>query len=188
MPNWTNNTLTLTHKDKTMIERAAKAWSGGTLLNEFVPIPTELTHAEASFSDENTEKNKANIEKYGYASWYDFAVNEWGTKWDISPYGSEVSDDGLSISGSFDTAWAPPTEAYRKLEELGFEVDAMYYEPGCAFCGAYSEGYDESYEIPETSDEVDEEIPSRINEEFAIAESMRDYESENEFDDEEKEA
>jgi hypothetical protein len=185
MPNWTNNVVTLKHTDPAMVAKAAKGLVDGTLLNDFIPIPAELTESEASFSDANADKNKANIEKYGYASWWDFAVNEWGTKWDISPYSSEISDDGLSVEGSFDTAWSPPTEAYRKLEELGFTVEALYYEPGMAFCGEYSDGQDVTYEIPESSDEVLEVIPSHIDEAFAIAENMSAWEEENAEDDDE---
>jgi hypothetical protein len=184
MPNWTNNVVTLKHTDPAMVAKAAKGLVDGTLLNDFIPMPAELSEAEA-FSDANADKNNANIEKYGYASWWDFAVNEWGTKWDISPYGSEISDDGLSVEGSFDTAWSPPTEAYRKLEELGFTVEALYYEPGMNFCGEYSDGQDTTYEIPESSDEVLEEIPSYIDEAFGIANNMRDWEEENAEDDDE---
>jgi hypothetical protein len=34
MPNWCNNTIELAHEDPAMIERAAKAFADGTLLNE----------------------------------------------------------------------------------------------------------------------------------------------------------
>jgi hypothetical protein len=181
MPNYCNNDLTLTHTDPAMIAKAATALKEGDFLQTFVPVPAELLEATASFGDEYEAQNKANVEKYGYASWYDFCVNEWGTKWDVQAYDeANVFNDGLTLTVGFDSAWSPPVEAYRKLEELGFEVDAMYYEPGMGFCGEYVNGSDETYDIPGTSDEVSECIPDRINDAFCIAENMADWESQQE--------
>ena len=74
MPNWCNNTLTLTHKDPAMIQRAKDALDRGEFLSEFCPMPRELGDAIA-----NGQPDAEMIEKYGYSSWYDYCVNEWGT-------------------------------------------------------------------------------------------------------------
>jgi hypothetical protein len=39
----------------------------------------------------------------------------------------------------FDTAWAPPVNAYEKLVEMGFGVEAMYYEGGMGYAGSFGE-------------------------------------------------
>lgn len=44
-----------------------------------------------------------NAEKYGACSWYEWAVKNWGTKWNSSC--TEVAEDGKYIS--FETAWEP---------------------------------------------------------------------------------
>ena len=173
MPNWCNNNIELYHEDKAMIERAKAAFDDGRLLNEFIPLPKELedTTAPARFTNEELQ------EKYGASDWYSWCVNNWGTKWDISPYGCEVDENNLT--GSFDSPWGPPIEAYGKLEELGFEVRAYYYEPGMGFAGLY-EGSDECYDYSGmNADEAEEYLPEALNEMYGITESMREWEEEN---------
>ena len=93
MPNWCNNVLEISHTDAGMMKRVKESYGKGELLNEFIPIPKDLQIiAGRAGADDNpdqialVEAEKANREKYGYANWYDYCVNEWGTKWDISPY------------------------------------------------------------------------------------------------------
>jgi phage repressor protein C with HTH and peptisase S24 domain len=105
-------------------------------------------------------------------------VNNWGTKWDISPYECEIENGQLV--GSFDSPWGPPLEAYAKLEELGFEVRAYYHECGMGFAGVY-EGFDEFYDYSGMSaDEAEEYLPEPLNEMYCITENMREWEAENE--------
>lgn len=189
MPNWCSNTLTLVHKDRKMISRAVKAAQKDTLLNEFVPCPAELSDTvEGSFSDpkeqaEHAAKREHNRKTYGYSSWYDFAIGEWGTKWDISngsdTYKIKKVDDGYSVTLGFDTAWSPPVDFYRKLETLGFSIDAMFYEPGAAYCGTYYNGDEETYEFSNmTSEEVQEQLPKELDDAFGISEQIAEYEAE----------
>jgi hypothetical protein len=173
MPNWCNNNIELFHEDKAMLERAKAAFVDGKFLNEFIPIPKELEGTTAP-----SESNEALMEKYGASDWYSWCVNNWGTKWDISPYECEIENGQLV--GSFDTAWSPPIEAYSKLEELGFEVRAYYNEPGMGFAGMY-EGSDEYYEYSGMSaDEAEDYLPEALNEMYCITENMREWEEENE--------
>ena len=192
MPNWCNNTLELQHKDPAMIERARAAMIRGEFLHEFIPVPKELSETVAGgFGDTEEqakllEQTKANIEKFGYGNWYDFCVNEWGTKWDIggSDYGSPtITAEGKMIAG-FDSAWSPPTTAMEKLAAMGFEVKLYYYEPGMCFAGIWegNEDYsnDDYYEYGDmSSDEVAEQLPAELNDMFCISDTMAEYEAEN---------
>lgn len=185
MPNWCNNNLILKHEDPKMIARAHDALERGEFLQEFIPVPQELRDTTAgSFGDEKKQadleaQTKANVKKYGYGNWYDFCVGEWGTKWDVGEQGcSDVHDDGTMLHAHFDSAWSPPCDAYQKLEELGFEIEAMFYEPGMAFAGTYSEGCCDDISLEGmTADEVERDYPD-LDECFGISESMRDYEAE----------
>lgn len=172
MPNWCNNTLTLTHKDPAMIQRAKDALDRGEFLSEFCPMPRELGDAIA-----NGQPNAEMIEKYGYSSWYDYCVNEWGTKWDVGEDGAtDIHPDGTMLNTYFDSAWSPPIGAYEKLEQLGFTVDAYYYEGGMAYAGTYSNGNEDSISLEGmTADQVEREYPE-LDECFGISESMREYE------------
>jgi hypothetical protein len=181
--------VTFTHDDPEMIARVVKGYATG-LMTEFFPCPEELRNTVAgSHSDPDeqaalTAQVEANLEKHGYANWYDWQTDNWGTKWDIS--GSDngdaaVSDDGKSVQFSFDSAWSPPITFYHKMVgELGFGVDAFYYEPGMSFCGRFADGVDDYYEITGNSTWVDENIPEEINTAFGIASSMCDWEDEDE--------
>ena len=179
MPNYCNNILKLSHPDPAVITKAAEALKAGDFLKTFIPIPEELKET-VSPAKEGAPSVVYNGQEY--TDWYMFCVNEWGTKWDVDCYGKpEISDDGSSLTCSFDSAWSPPVEAYRKLEEQGFDIEALYYEPGMGFCGEYNmTNGDESYEISGNADDVDAEIPAHINEAFAIAENIRMWEEDNE--------
>ena len=185
MPNWCNNNLTLTHEDPAMILRAKEALDRGEFLSEFIPVPQDLKDTVAGSMGEDQREaheaqQKANREKYGYSNWYDFCVAEWGTKWDVGGDGqTDIHPDGKMLHTTFDSAWSPPVNAYVKLEELGFGVEAMYYEGGMAYAGAYGNGNDEEINLEGMSaDDVENHYPE-IDEAFGISESMREYEAEN---------
>jgi hypothetical protein len=186
MPNWCNNNLTLEHDDPEMIRRAHEAIERGELLNEFIPVPEDLQIVAGRVGDgdeqkELERKTAENVEKYGYGNWYDYCVGEWGTKWDIGEQGcSDVHPDGKMMHASFDSAWSPPVTAYEKLEQLGFRVNAMFYEPGMAFAGSYADGNCDDFSLEDMSaDDIERDYPE-LDEAFGISECMREYEAENE--------
>ena len=186
MPNWCNNNLTLTHEDPQMIQRAYDALERGEFLQEFIPVPEDLHIVAGSVGDakeqkELERKTKANVKKYGYGNWYDYCVGEWGTKWDVGQDGaSDIHPDGKMLHTYFDSAWAPPVNAYDKLVELGFGVNAMYYEGGMGFAGIYDDCGDQEINLEGMSaDDIEQEHPE-LDEAFGISECMREYEAENE--------
>ena len=193
MPNWCSNTLTISHKDKTMMKRVVRGYNRNGLLREFIPIPKELTDtvsgnvgSKESYEQRLLEeKQKLNREFFGYTDWYSFCVGEWGTKWDIG-HGDgyekltlkDIKNNTVRIG--FDSAWSPPIEAYQKLYDMGFSIRAMFYEGGCCFCGIWEDGEEESYDIKGNSKWVKKNIPSEIDEEFSISFSMAEWENEEE--------
>ena len=191
MPNWVDNTITLKHSDPTMIKRAHDALERGEFLNEFHPVPPDLKIVAGRVGgDEDAEQQalvlqeNANRDKYGYANWYDWCVNEWGTKWDVGDEGSATLNEDGSLTASFNSAWSPPIEAYRMLEYLGFKIKAYYFEGGMMFAGIYEDGDDDYYEIGGmNSEQINAELPKELDEMFGISEQVEEYESE-EADDE----
>jgi len=188
MPNWCNNVVELYHEDKEMVARAKDAFKRGEFLNEFIPVPEDLKITAGRVGADNDEAQikldeqvKANQEKHGYATWYDFCINEWGCKWDVGGDDANVNEGHFNnLTMSFDSPWGPPLNAYEKLEEMGFKIRAYYYEPGMAFCGIYEEGYDEYYELSSYADSsvVAESIPAELDEMFCIVENMQEWEAE----------
>ena len=188
MPNWCNNSVEIYHEDPAMLERVRKAFDEGTLLQEFIPIPADLQIVAGSVGAKGSpEQNELELKEefnritHGYATWYDFCVNEWGTKWDIAADGNPAQDIPGGLMLGFDSAWSPPIAAYEKLEEQGFRIRAMYYEPGMAYAGIWEDGMDDYYEYGGLdSAGIAEELPAELDEAFCISESVAEWEAENE--------
>jgi hypothetical protein len=152
MPNWCHNIVTFRHKNPEELNKIAKTAETDDLFNTFVPRPKE------------EEDN-----------WYDWNLVNWGTKWDASCV-HVISKDSNTIKVSFDTAWSPPIAFYDVMDGLGFEVDALYYEPGMNFCGQYTEGSDDFYDIQGDSNCIKENIPEEIEEAFGIVDMALEME------------
>ena len=188
MPNWCSNHITVRGTDPAAIKRLADAFDNGEFCGTVVPMPEELNITSGSLGDpvaqaELEAKSKANLEKHGFANWYDFNVAKWGTKWEIGGNGDEAErdEDGLGFSAPFESAWSPPIAVCEALVEQGFEVVLYYYEPGMGYCGKFEDGYDEYYEYSdENSKTVRTAIGSDLDDMFGISESMAEYEAENE--------
>jgi hypothetical protein len=160
MPNWCNNYATLTGpKEK---------------IDALIVELRKSDERDESYQILNTLRPNPSGE------WeYDWSVNNWGTKWDVSIAAYEIVDEN-TVSLSFDSAWSPPTTLYEFLQEEGWNVDAYYYEPGMGYCGHYLDGEDDYYEYGGMSaDEAEEMIPSDINDMFMIVEDMRQWEEDN---------
>ena len=188
MPNWCSNHITVRGTDPVAIKRLADAFDAGEFCGTVVPMPEELNITSGSLGDpvaqaELEAKSLANLEKHGYANWYDFNVANWGTKWEIGGNGdtAEIEDDGLTFSASFESAWSPPIRVCEALLEQGFDVTLYYYEPGMGFVGKWEDGCDDYYEYAgETSTTVRAAIGDELDNMFGISESMAEYEAENE--------
>jgi len=125
MPNWCSNTATI-NAPKPVIDEIRSILSDqdqdSRLLKWMRPMPPD--------QEEN---------------WYDWCVTNWGTKWDItSPFVSDDTEED-SITFSFDTAWAPPIEAFRHWAEQDGRVTyrLSFVEEGMMFAGWDS--YDGEY-------------------------------------------
>jgi len=156
MPNWCMNTLYLTHADPEEIDRAEKALERGKFMNEFLPTPPN-------------------------EDWYNWRINHWGTKWDVEA--STLDNEYGSIRATYDSAWAPPILFYQHLYHIGFEVKALYFEPGVNFCGIFDEGEDCHYSLSGLrSKQVKDLIPPELEVEFGILEYLSESESESDSD------
>jgi hypothetical protein len=183
MPNWCQNSVTLTHENPDMIVRIAKGYNEGKLFAEFLPTPPDLSR-EAETGEGWQERSAAitaeNTEKYGYPSWYEWNIDNWGTKWDVgsdSEYDElELTDGATTISLGFDSAWAPPIAFYRAMEDVfGFTVDAHYLEEGMGFVGRYNDGDDDCYDLDYSDPSNLEDIPADLREYYDLEQQFADY-------------
>ena len=82
-----------------------------------------------------------NIRQYGAPTWYDWAINNWGTKWNAYGYGEDAIDyhDGDMLY--FQTAWAAPHPVLEKLSKMFPDIELEHEwadEDIGQNCGRYS--------------------------------------------------
>tara|TARA_R110000796_G_scaffold98805_1_gene206570 strand:- start:181 stop:732 length:552 start_codon:yes stop_codon:yes gene_type:complete len=140
MPNWCRNQITIESKDKKLMRRLnndLEDMNGKGLLHYMYPMPHELRNTT---SGSHSVTNQEFIDKYGFDNWYDWALHNWDTKWDVDFELDFYDDDCILLE--FNSAWGPPMGAVQKFVDRypkgTFEVaDLQYIESGCQFCGVY---------------------------------------------------
>ena len=163
MPNWCSNEVKISFNPENESQLREALENDKDLFYQFVPRPAEYDEGE---------------------KWYWWNVENWGTKWDTKPYDVEWEDD--SVSFRLETAWGPPIAFYEKMDDLGYSVEAWYLEEGMAFCGHYSDVYDDHCEYGGMSaDDIENEIPW-AEEIFGLASRIRDDEEWLDEEDEEE--
>ena len=163
MPNWCMNKLTVTHENKSMIDRFEKAYRNDWTIETFYPTPRDpgdptmmMGEGKPMSKDDNPNNN-----------WYLWRLQNWGTKWDVGcqdGYGLEPTRVDNELSMTFDSAWSPPLGFYERLVVLGFDVQASYFEPGMSFAGIWHNSEDNFYE----GDWND--FPESLHDEFSMHE------------------
>lgn len=141
MPNWCENKLEVRGSkadlDKFMAAAAGPDKGGDNVafsFHRFRPMPEEYTgiiHGSTTIDGKSVSEwrevegksvaltsmeRQVLMSKYGATNWYDWANQNWGTKWDaIDVGGPVVEEESLGVLGSevravysFSTAWRPP--------------------------------------------------------------------------------
>lgn len=148
MSNWVKNKVCAVNKDdmQKLIDMLVHCNSNGELITNFngiIPMPDDLMNTVAGYGYPEWEKKQAeNEKKYGYRSWYDFAINKWGTKWD---------NCGVSVSGGvieFETAWCIPEGIYLKISQTIPILVAYADEDIGSNCGVLEFRDGSSEEVP----------------------------------------
>ena len=153
MPNWNSNSITI----KGPVDKIRALWDAaqpaegkdGSLLEAMVPI----------------------------GDWdYGTAVEQWGTKWDISLEGLEFTDLGdgtATIEGWADSAWSPPIEAFATYCGNNDDVTAQldYFEPGMSFIGCWTandgeQTWEDVYQFVKNG--TDDPVLDQLMEDFGV--------------------
>lgn len=158
MPNWCDNSVTL-RSTKENIDALEKV-----LENKEDQQVFQHLHPRPATEEEN---------------WYNWNIENWGTKWDISVIDwSRYGDNEIWIS--FDTAWAPPIGVYQHLHNKGWSVEAFYHESGMCFCGQWVDGEDDYYEYDSDDLKSLEALPNDLQEFTGLIDYYHDREAERE--------
>ena len=172
MPNWCDNTVYITHDDPKKIQVLVDAWKENKFFGTIHPEPDYTkVKVKPTFPSIKGNDDPVNPE----SAWWDWRVQNWGTKWEITTDEAYIDIQENEIRASFATAWSPPTGIFDKLVDQGYGVNALYYEGGCCFCGQYVDGSDETYDISGNWLDVKNNIPDNIDLEFGITESMKEW-------------
>jgi hypothetical protein len=168
MPNWCSNNLSIYGKKEDMkpfMEKIKNEDGSYSLLENLYPTPEELLIGDVSASVD--EQQKANLEKLGYKSWYDWRIAHWGVKWPESDLSegqeyTEYDSGNAVIAFNFESPWCSPLEAFDKISaDYPNLLFCIYYEePGMCFCGKVVWGNgerQESYESELIQNYFDEE-------------------------------
>ena len=203
MPNYCSNVVEIQgpqHILKTLVEHRLD-------FMKIHPYPKELDITAGREGADDSPEQKAlvaaeesNLKKYGYKNWYDWCVNNWGTKWNAGgdndamqvDYDEDVGNQGIALF-QFDTAWAPPLGVLEKLMETHPElsIECRYHEPGVGFFGVWTDGSDRCYETEQFPKSTDafwtQHADGRLlDETFGMVESMQEYEATQETEAEQK--
>jgi hypothetical protein len=123
MPNWCSNEVSVSGSQEVIAEILRIAPKGGDVfqMSSFIPVPEELEGT-------NAPQDKPN--------WYDWSVENWGTKWDMCDVYMSVHPSKAGFSISYNTAWAPNTDFWQKFSNLyPVRIDQRYVEEGMSFIG-----------------------------------------------------
>ena len=124
MPNWCNNYLTIEGNDETLreIHKFVKSEKTAFDFEKIIPMPDYIYRGTIGTKE---------MEIYGENNWYDWSIENWGTKWNSE----DVEIDGDDIR--FLTAWSPCVPVVAALAEMfpTMRFVHAFYEEGIGFCG-----------------------------------------------------
>lgn len=204
MPNWCNNSISIVgprEKIRVLWEQAKKdEEQGGGLLRGLRPEPN-YDEIDVLPTFPGIVGNNEPVAKG--QSWWDWRVQNWGTKWEVSVEGLEYEEDVdgnydnggkgpyARITGWFDSAWSPPVNAFDFYANENPDVNMTldYYESGMCFVGRaeFADGemlYDDCIEFSgHDSRTVRDVIGEEMDDLWNISESMAEWEEENRDED-----
>lgn len=169
MPNWCYNRMSVTgdreslvkltkaiarEHDPSLAETTMGVKQVDYDLTVLFPVPEEL-RISAMFLNSETDnpehqellkKYEANKAKYGHTTWYDWAINNWSTKWSPRIEEWTINDypNGSEIYAYYETAWSPADglicEVSKQFPTLLFVVSSDEEGRSFSCVGAFSNG------------------------------------------------
>lgn len=99
-----------------------------------VQVGGEEAHPDSDLYKEWEATTKRNLELYDADNWYDWCIENWGTKWGAYEYEVFPSRENYF---TFQTAWSTPDPIFEKIGELypnlKFDIDVC--EEGAGYSG-----------------------------------------------------
>ena len=108
MPNHVTNKLVVVGVDAKSILDSLKSDDSEFDFNKVIQMPEEL--GDTTYPSQ--ERNPKLTRKYGFDNWYEWALHNWGTKWNAYDI-TRVSDNEVK----FDTAWSCASNIVQELSK-----------------------------------------------------------------------
>ena len=150
MPNHCHNRVTFYSEDKPeLIQKLYKIFKSDNIFGQFIPEPDWKTtpdeNDELPVLEEHKNKNGDVVfTTYKFPTsgktddrWYDWRIQNWGTKWDAYEVDIDDSELEYGFEVTFDTAWSPPEAICYAIKEQfdDLSISWFYDEPGMEFAG-----------------------------------------------------
>ena len=147
MPNWCYNRVSIYSENIDQVTELFDIFNNPEPFNALIPSPkwseTPNEDGELPVLEEHKDSDGKvlftthKFPKSGKTDdrWYDWQVQNWGTKWEPADISVEQCDEELEIT--FNTAWSPPEDICRAIRNKYPDVTVSWFfdEPGMEVAG-----------------------------------------------------
>ena len=147
MPNWCYNRVSIYSENIDQVTELFDIFNNPEPFNALIPSPkwseTPNEDGELPVLEEHKDSDGKvlftthKFPKSGKTDdrWYDWQINNWGTKWEPTDLSVEQCDEELELT--FNTAWSPPEDICRAIRNKypDISVSWFYDEPGMEVAG-----------------------------------------------------
>ena len=147
MPNWCYNRVSVYSENTDQVTELFDIFNNPEPFNALIPSPkwseTPNEDGEIPVIEEHKDSDGKvlftthKFPKSGKTDdrWYDWQIQNWGTKWEPAEVDVEQCDEELEIT--FNTAWSPPEDICRAIRNKYPDVSVSWFydEPGCEIAG-----------------------------------------------------
>ena len=147
MPNWCYNRVSMYSENIDQVTELFDIFNNPEPFNALIPSPkwseTPNEDGELPVLEEHKDSDGKvlftthKFPKSGKTDdrWYDWQINNWGTKWEPTDISVEQCDEELELT--FNTAWSPPEDICRAIRNKYPDVTVSWFfdEPGMEVAG-----------------------------------------------------
>ena len=147
MPNWCYNRVSVYSENTKDMDELFDIFNNENPFNALIPSPvwseTPNEDGELPVLEEHKDADGKvlftthKFPKSGKTDdrWYDWQIQNWGTKWEPADISVEQCDEELELT--FNTAWSPPEDICRAIRNKypDISVSWFYDEPGMEVAG-----------------------------------------------------
>ena len=147
MPNWCYNRVSIYSENIDQVTELFDIFNNAEPFNTLIPSPkwseTPNEDGELPVLEEHKDSDGKvlftthKFPKSGKTDdrWYDWQINNWGTKWEPTDISVEQCDEELELT--LNTAWSPPEDICRAIRNKYPDVTVSWFfdEPGMEVAG-----------------------------------------------------